>query len=120
FGGEDQLVRVPASASLNFRDGLTLSAWIRPTVHQRGWRTIVHRQTDVYFLLAGSPREYGAGSLDDPLFVLVGVVLVLGVVLATDRGRWLVERRSRLWPAIGLFLVGSAADAILAPTGTLF
>jgi len=119
FGGGDQLVRVPASASLNFRDGLTLSAWIRPTVDQRGWRTIVHRQADVYFLMAGSAREYGAGALDDLPFVLIGAALLLGVVLATDRGRWLVERRSRFWPAIALYLVGSAADAVFAPTGTL-
>ena len=112
-------MRVPASASLNFRDGFTLSAWIRPTVNQSGWRTILHRPDDVYFLLAGSPREYRAGALNDLPFVLIGAALLLGVVLATDRGRWLAEHRSRFWPAIGLFLLGSAADAVLVPTGTL-
>jgi hypothetical protein len=38
---------------------MTLSAWIRPTAAQAGWRTILARQTDVYFLMAGN----GTGTL---------------------------------------------------------
>ena len=40
---------------------MTLSAWIRPTDLQAGWRTVVHRQTDAYFLMAG-----GGGELSRP------------------------------------------------------
>ena len=36
---------------------MTLSAWIMPTVSQSGWRTILQRETDSYFLNASS----GAG-----------------------------------------------------------
>jgi hypothetical protein len=40
------MVRVPASAALDLKDAMTLSAWVRPTESQAGWRTILHRQTD--------------------------------------------------------------------------
>ena len=33
---------------------MTLSAWIMPTATQSGWRTILQRQTDAYFLNASS------------------------------------------------------------------
>src|SRR5215211_772266 len=119
FTAGHELVRVPASASLNPGRGLTLSAWIRPSEHERGWRTILHRQTDVYFLMAGSPRQNGAGRLDDMLAVLIGAGFVLLVVFAADRGRWLRDRSSRWWPCVTLFLAGSVADAALAPRGAL-
>ena len=54
FDGTGEVVRVPASASLNLRAAMTLSAWIRPSESQSGWRTILHRQTDAYFLMAGA------------------------------------------------------------------
>ena len=50
FAGTDELVRVPASASLDLSGAMSLSAWIRPSESQAGWRTILHRQTDAYFL----------------------------------------------------------------------
>ena len=33
---------------------MTLAAWIRPTVNQSGWRTIIQRQADAYFLNASN------------------------------------------------------------------
>jgi hypothetical protein len=46
---------------------MTLSAWIRPTVSQSGWRTIMQRQADSYFLNAsnsdGPLRPSGGGTL---------------------------------------------------------
>jgi hypothetical protein len=47
------VVRVPASSSLDLSVAMTLAAWIRPADSQAGWRTVVHRQTDAYFLMAG-------------------------------------------------------------------
>jgi Concanavalin A-like lectin/glucanases superfamily len=48
------VVRVASAASLNLTTGMTLSAWVQPTVSQTGWRTIVQRQADAYFLTASS------------------------------------------------------------------
>ena len=53
FHGNGEVVRVPAAASLNLMGPMTLSAWIRPSQPQSGWRTILSRQTDAYFLMAG-------------------------------------------------------------------
>ena len=119
FDAAHELVRVPASPSLNLGRGMTLAAWIRPSEPQRGWRTILHRQTDVYFLMAGSPRENGAGPLDDLPAVLFGAAVLLTVVLATDRWRRVRAPRSRWWPAITLFMIGSVVDAALTPSGAL-
>ena len=59
------VVSVPPSSSLNLRDAMTLSGWIRPSVEQDGWRTIVQRQADAYLLTAGSGRQDRLGRLDD-------------------------------------------------------
>ncbi len=63
FNGTNSVVRVPSSASLNVTTGMTLSAWIRPTAAQGGWRTILQRQTDAYFLSAsnGDPLHPAGG-----------------------------------------------------------
>jgi Concanavalin A-like lectin/glucanases superfamily len=66
FNGSSSLVRVADSASLDLSSAMTLSAWIRPTVNQSGWRTILQRQTDAYFLNAsndsGALRPAGGGT----------------------------------------------------------
>ena len=54
FDGTASEVRVPASPALNLTSAMTLSGWIRPDSARRGWRTIVQRQTDAYFLTASS------------------------------------------------------------------
>ena len=60
------MVRVADSASLDLTTAMTLSAWIRPTASQSGWRTILQRQTDSYFLNAsnsdGPLRPSGGGT----------------------------------------------------------
>ena len=66
FNGTNSVVRVPSSASLNLTTGMTLSAWIRPAVSQSGWRTILQRQSEAYFLNASfdSPgRPAGGGTI---------------------------------------------------------
>jgi glucose/arabinose dehydrogenase len=47
-------ISVASSTSLNLSAGMTLSAWIKPTVAQGGWRTIVQRQTDAWALNAST------------------------------------------------------------------
>jgi chitodextrinase len=63
FNGANSVVRIPNSASLNVTTGMTLSAWVRPTAAQGGWRTILQRQADAYFLHAsnGDPLHPAGG-----------------------------------------------------------
>ena len=66
FNGSS-VVQVPASASLGLSGAMTLSGWINPSASQSGWRTIVQRQTDAYFLNAsndtGALRPSGGATL---------------------------------------------------------
>jgi len=66
FNGSSSLVRVADSASLDLTTGMTLSAWINPSANQSGWRTILQKQTDAYFLNAsnstGPLRPSGGGT----------------------------------------------------------
>jgi hypothetical protein len=59
FNGSSNIVNVPASASLNLTNSMTLAAWIMPTAAQSGWRTILQRQPDSFFLNGSN----GAGAL---------------------------------------------------------
>ena len=54
FNGINNLVFINGSPSLNLTTGMTLSAWVFPTANQSGWRTIVQREVDAYFLHASS------------------------------------------------------------------
>ena len=67
FDGSSSVVRVADSASLDLSTAMTLSAWIRPAATQSGWRTIMQRETDAYFLNAsnsvGPLRPSGGGTL---------------------------------------------------------
>jgi hypothetical protein len=54
FNGTNARVSIPSSASLNVTTAMTLQAWIMPTATQSGWRTIMQRQADAYFLNASN------------------------------------------------------------------
>ncbi len=90
FQGTGDVVRVPAAASLNLNGAMTLSAWIWPSESQSGWRTILHRQTDAYFLTASGGGSYGSlGAVDIMLVALLfGAMLwfCLTLTRATARG----------------------------------
>ena len=66
LNGANSTVRVADSASLDLTTAMTLSAWIRPAAIQSGWRTILQRETDAYFLNAGNSdgplRPSGGGT----------------------------------------------------------
>jgi chitodextrinase len=66
FNGTNNTVRVPASSSLNVSSQITMSAWVKPAAVQSGWRTIMQRQTDAWFLNAsndsGPLRPSGGGT----------------------------------------------------------
>jgi hypothetical protein len=67
FDGVNDMVVVPASASLNVGAALTLEAWVYPTGTQNGWRTIVNKDVDAYNLSASNPagnlRPAGGGTV---------------------------------------------------------
>jgi len=66
FDGVGSVVRVASSPSIGLSNAMTLSAWINPSATQSGWRTIVQREVDSYFLNAshdaGSLRPAGGGT----------------------------------------------------------
>ena len=121
FDGSGDLVRVPASASLDLGPSMTLSGWIKPDGPQAGWRTLLHRQTDAYFLMAGGGGvKSRLGALDDArAALLLGTAVGFCVLLAVGVGAWFGERRRRWWVPVALFLAGSVVDELLVPTVTL-
>jgi hypothetical protein len=121
FDGAGDLVRVPPSTSLDVGSELTLSAWIRPAASQGGWRTIIYRERDIFFLDAGSNLQGLVGRVDDLLAgSVVAAAAVFSVVMAASRGRWLGRRRGA-WPAAAvMILAGCVVDAVFAPSATLF
>ena len=120
FDGNAAVVRVRASPALNLTSAMTLSGWIRPDSAQSGWRTIVQRQTDAYFLTANSSPETSGGRVDDlRAAMLVAVAGWFGVIIATARAPVAPSRRRTWWLPLALFSMGSLVDAVFAPTGTL-
>jgi hypothetical protein len=122
FDGAGEMVRVPASESLDLSTAMTLSAWVRPTEPQSGWRTVLHRQTDAYFLMAGGGTrpEAGVGTLDNlRLALVITAALLFCAALAGGRRPPVAGRRFWYWPPVLLFLAGSAVDTALAPSVTL-
>ena len=121
FHNIGEVVRVPASESLTLTGAMTLSAWIRPSEPQFGWRTILSRETDAYFLMAGGGgSDPEPGALDDSLAaVLVGAALWFGVMLAAGAAHGGVGQGRSWRPPVALFLAGSLVDVALAPSGTL-
>jgi hypothetical protein len=121
FDGAGEAVRVPSSASLDLGDAMTLAAWVRPARAQTGWRTILHRQTDAYFLTAS-----GIGVHDDHatlnglrVAALIVAAICLCVALIVGPGRWIGGKRRVWWAVPALFVAGCAVDAALAPTPAL-
>jgi hypothetical protein len=111
FSAAGDVVRVPPSASLNLKGAMTLAAWVLPAEEQSGWRTVLYRQRDAYFLSAGGGDQlaYLLEPVDDARLALLLVAAVWFVVAL----------RLSSWPLAGLFLAGSVIDAAFSPTSTL-
>ena len=78
FNGTNARVSIPSSASLNVTTGMTLEAWVMPTAGQSGWRTIMQRQSEAYFLNASNENgpllPSGGGTFNGQTAWLSGTV----------------------------------------------
>jgi hypothetical protein len=99
---------------------VTLSAWARPSDQQDGWRTIIHRQTDAYFLVAGSERQTRYGIVDGVRFaLLMAAVAWFSWSVGVGRRPAAPARIRSWWLPVLLFIFGAIADAVMVPTSTL-
>jgi hypothetical protein len=114
------VIGVPSAGSLNLGPAMTISAWVRPSASQPGWRTIVARETDAYFLMAGGGSRRRFALIQNVVPALfVGAALLFCAALACG-GRRGPEERHHWWSLpVALFLAGSLVDAALVPSSTL-
>src|SRR4249920_1718957 len=54
FNGTNAQVTVPNAVSLQLTTGMTLEAWVFPTTTPTGWRAIVDKNVDGYYLMAST------------------------------------------------------------------
>jgi len=54
FNGTNATVTIPNAASLGLTTHMTLEAWIYPTAALAGWRAVIAKNTDRYYLMASS------------------------------------------------------------------
>jgi uncharacterized repeat protein (TIGR01451 family) len=54
FNGTSSRVTIADASSLDLMNGLTLEAWVQPSVTLSGWRSIVTKDVDRYYLMASS------------------------------------------------------------------
>ena len=120
FDGASSVVRVAPSPSLDVTRAMTLSAWIRPSRPQQGWRAVVQHEADAYFLSAGSaglsPNDV-VGNLR--LAAIVVAAAWFAFLIAAARAPRTTLRRRTWWQPLVLFALGSLADAAISPTPAL-
>jgi fibronectin type 3 domain-containing protein len=54
FNGSSSRVDIPDSSSLDLTTAMTLEAWVKPAVAPNGWKDIVYKGNDMYYLEASS------------------------------------------------------------------
>jgi len=130
FDGVGSVVVVPHSSVLDLTDAMTLEAWIYPTAAQRGWRAILQKEFDTYFLLSGSRsgalRPGGGGTFGAsteavtnravvPTHAWTHVALTYdGAVLQLYIDGRPVTRRLRWYPGR---VVSAAVEGLVIPNG---
>src|SRR5262245_2205408 len=63
FNGSNTLVTIPDAAALRLTTGMTLEAWVKPSVVTAEWRDVIYKGDDNYYLEAttSSAARPGAG-----------------------------------------------------------
>ena len=82
FDGDDDLVTVPDSASIDLTTGMTLEAWVKPEA-ATDWRTVIFKESSGHSAYA----LYANGETDVPSVYLGGVSGALGTS-ELDAGKW--------------------------------
>ena len=54
FNGTSSMVTIPDAASLHLTTGMTLEAWVNPSVVSKTWRDVIYKGNDNYYLSATS------------------------------------------------------------------
>ncbi len=65
FNGSNALVTIPDAPGLRLTTGMTLEAWVNPSVVSSAWRDVIFKGDDNYYLEATSPtskRPAGGGT----------------------------------------------------------
>jgi Concanavalin A-like lectin/glucanases superfamily len=57
FNGANALVTIADSPSLRLTNGMTLEAWVNPTIVNRTWSDVIYKGNDNYYLEATSSRK---------------------------------------------------------------
>jgi hypothetical protein len=50
FNGGNARITIPDSVSLHLSTGMTLEAWVNPTAVTSGWRDVIYKANDIYYL----------------------------------------------------------------------
>jgi VanZ family protein len=116
FERAQDVVIVPHSRSLDFAHQMTLEGWVYPTRTQRGWRPLLQKDSDVYFLVASSkagPLKPGGGGVFGLLTEAVTATAAIPInqwthLALTYDGSWLalyvngvlVTSRLRWYPGV--------------------
>ena len=66
FDGVGSMVTIPPSPTLELEEAMTLSAWVLPKPGMKGWRQVLKKEVDAYYLTASSDagplRPAGGGT----------------------------------------------------------
>jgi hypothetical protein len=57
FNGTNAKVTIPDAPSLRLTTAMTLEAWVFPTATPTGWRAVIDKNVDGYYLMASSDRS---------------------------------------------------------------
>ena len=55
FNGSNAMVTIPDAPSLRLTTAMTLEAWVNPSVVNSGWRDIIYKGNDNYYLKGSTP-----------------------------------------------------------------